>query len=57
VLPIHGKPDQPPVRIIVRGEKAVPPSQTRMLPPLVLNDADGNPTAEAERIMRHMAAI
>ena len=57
VLPIHGKPGQPPVRILVRGEKAVPPSQIRMLSPLVLNDTDGNPNAEAERIMRHMAAI
>lgn len=57
VLPVHGKPDQPPIRVIVRGEKGAQPSDIRLLPPLVLNGTDSNPTVEAEGIMRQAAAI
>jgi tRNA1(Val) A37 N6-methylase TrmN6 len=51
VLPVHGRPDRPAIRVLVRATK-----QSRaalmLLPPLLLNDARGRPTPEAERVLR-----
>jgi tRNA1(Val) A37 N6-methylase TrmN6 len=56
VLPVHPRPDAPAIRIVVTGESesAVP---LVVLPGLVLNDADGRPTAAAEAILRHGASL
>ncbi|HWP27259.1 MAG TPA: DUF2007 domain-containing protein [Xanthobacteraceae bacterium] len=51
ILPVHGRPDRPAIRVLVRAAK-----QSRaplsLLPPLLLNDLHGRPTAQAERVLR-----
>jgi tRNA1(Val) A37 N6-methylase TrmN6 len=56
VLSVHGRAGQPAIRVIVRASKA---RSTRLaiLPGLLLNDAEGRPTEEAERILRHAGAL
>jgi tRNA1(Val) A37 N6-methylase TrmN6 len=56
ILPLHGKPQEPAIRILVRAARA---SQApfALLPALVLNDAAGRPTAEAEAVLRSAAAL
>jgi tRNA1(Val) A37 N6-methylase TrmN6 len=56
VLPVYPKPDQPAVRILVRATKASR-APLCLLPGLVLNDADGHPTPEAEAVLRAGATL
>jgi tRNA1(Val) A37 N6-methylase TrmN6 len=51
VLPVYPKPDQPAVRILVRAAKGSR-APLVLLPGLILNDADGRPTPEAEAVLR-----
>jgi tRNA1(Val) A37 N6-methylase TrmN6 len=56
VLPIHPKPDAAAIRVIASAvkDRAGPLS---LLPGLVLADANGKPTAQAETILRDGAAL
>lgn len=56
VLPVHPKPDEPAIRILMRATKAsrAPPL---LLPGLALNDAAGNPTPQAEAVLRAGATL
>jgi tRNA1(Val) A37 N6-methylase TrmN6 len=56
VLPIYGKPDQPAIRILVRATKASR-APLALLPGLVLNDAGGRPTPQAEAVLRAGASL
>jgi tRNA1(Val) A37 N6-methylase TrmN6 len=56
VRPIHGKPDTPAIRVLVRAVKGERGPLT-FLPGVILNDAAGRPTAEAEAVMRAAAAL
>ncbi|MFG1241079.1 methyltransferase [Xanthobacter sp. V7C-4] len=51
ILPVHPRPDRPAVRLLVRAVKGrrTPPA---LLPGLILTDADGNPTAAADAVLR-----
>ena len=51
VLPVHPKPNLPAIRVMVHAVKASR-APLAMLPGLVLADADGRPTREAEAILR-----
>lgn len=51
VLPVHGRADKPAIRVIVRASKGSRAPLT-IMPGLVLNDAGGKPTREAEDILR-----
>lgn len=56
VVPVHPKPGSAAIRVLVGATKggAAP---LVLLPPLVLNDADGTPSAQAEAILRGGAAL
>lgn len=56
VLPVHGKPGAPAIRIIVGAVKGsnAPPV---ILPGLVLAAEDGTPTDAAEAVLRHAAQL
>jgi len=56
IIPIFPRPNAAAIRMIVRAIKGrrTPPS---LRPGLVLNDADGRPSAEAEAILRNGAAL
>jgi tRNA1(Val) A37 N6-methylase TrmN6 len=56
VLPVHPKPDQPAVRILVRATKASR-APLALLPGLVLNDVLGRPTPQAEAVLRAGATL
>jgi tRNA1(Val) A37 N6-methylase TrmN6 len=56
VLPVYPKPDQPAVRILVRATKASR-APLVLLPGLVLNDALGRPTPQAEDVLRAGATL
>ena len=51
VLPVHPKAGAPAIRILVRATKASR-APLALLPGLVLTDAAGRPTAEAEAVLR-----
>jgi tRNA1(Val) A37 N6-methylase TrmN6 len=51
ILPVHGRPDRPAIRVLVRAAKQSRAALS-LLPPLVLNDARGRPTPEVERVLR-----
>ena len=52
VLPVLPGPDRPAIRVLVRATKGELGGTTQ-LPPLLLNDAAGRPSAEAEAVLRH----
>jgi tRNA1(Val) A37 N6-methylase TrmN6 len=56
ILPIHPKPGAPAIRVIVRAvkERRAP---LALLPGLVLADANGRPTQEAEAVLRAGAPL
>jgi tRNA1(Val) A37 N6-methylase TrmN6 len=56
ILPVHPKPDAPAIRVLVRAVKA---SRTApaLLPGLILSDANGRPTLEAEAVLRDGALL
>jgi len=51
ILPIHGKPTQPAIRVLVSATKASK-APSELLPGLLLNDKSGRATAEAEAVLR-----
>jgi tRNA1(Val) A37 N6-methylase TrmN6 len=51
VLPIHPRPGDAAIRVLVRATKASR-APLALLPGLVLNDHAGRPTAEAEAVLR-----
>jgi tRNA1(Val) A37 N6-methylase TrmN6 len=51
VLPVHGKPGQPAIRVLVRAIKASH-APLQVLPSLILADESGRMTTEAEAILR-----
>ena len=51
VLPVHAKPAAPAIRVLVRATKSSRTPLT-LLPGLLLTDAAGQPTAEAEAVLR-----
>jgi tRNA1(Val) A37 N6-methylase TrmN6 len=51
VLPVHPKPDATAIRVIVRAVRGGA-GPLALWPPLVLNDADGKASSEAEAILR-----
>ncbi len=55
-LPIHGKPNLPAIRIVVRAVKDRN-GPLALLPGLVLADAEGKPTVAAETVLRDGAAL
>ena len=56
VVPVHPAPDKPAIRILVTAVKASR-APLVLLPPLVLADASGRPTAAAEAVLRDGAAL
>jgi len=56
VLPVHPRPDADAIRILVRAEKGSR-APLRLFPGLVLNDAAGEPSAQAEAVLRQGAAL
>jgi tRNA1(Val) A37 N6-methylase TrmN6 len=56
VQPVHPRPDAPAIRVLVRAVKGSR-APLALLPDLVLAGADGSPSAEAEAVLRHGAAL
>lgn len=56
VLPVYPKPDEPAIRILVRATKASR-APFALLPGLVLSDAGGHPTPQAEAVLRAGATL
>jgi tRNA1(Val) A37 N6-methylase TrmN6 len=56
VQPVHARPDAPAVRVLVRAVKSSR-APLALLPSLMLAGADGRPSAEAEAVLRHGAAL
>lgn len=56
LLPIHAKPGAPAIRVLVRALKASR-APLSLLPGLVLADAAGQPSAEAEAVLRAGALL
>ena len=56
VLQVHPRPDTAANRILVGAVKASR-APLALLPGLTLADADGQPTPEAEAVLRHGAAL
>jgi tRNA1(Val) A37 N6-methylase TrmN6 len=56
IMPVHGKPEEPAIRVLVRATKGSH-APLALLPALVLNDSAGRPTAQAEAVLRAGAAL
>jgi tRNA1(Val) A37 N6-methylase TrmN6 len=56
VLPVHPRPGEPAIRVLVRATKGGR-APLALFPGLVLNDARGKPTAEAEAVLRGGAPL
>jgi tRNA1(Val) A37 N6-methylase TrmN6 len=56
VQPVHPKPGAPAIRVLVRAVKGSRGPLT-LLPGLVLADADGRPSAEAQAVLRDGATL
>ena len=56
LLPVHPKPAVPAIRVLMRAVKGGR-APLSLLPGLILADATGNPTAEAEAVLRGGAAL
>jgi tRNA1(Val) A37 N6-methylase TrmN6 len=56
VLPVHPRADAPAIRVLVRAVKGSR-APLALLPGLMLADADGRPSVEAEAVLRHGAAL
>jgi tRNA1(Val) A37 N6-methylase TrmN6 len=56
VLPVHPKPQSAAIRMLVRAVKGSN-APLSLLPGFVLADADGKPSAAAESVLRHGAAL
>ena len=56
LLPIHGTPGAPAIRVLARAVKASR-APVSLLPGFILADAAGKPTAEAEAVLRGGALL
>ena len=56
VLPVIPRPDAPPIRILLRAVKSTR-AAVKTYPALVLNDAHGKPSPQAEAILRGGATL
>jgi len=56
VLPVHAKPEMPAIRVLVGATKGSS-APLSLLPGLVLADADGKPSRQAEAVLRGGAAL
>ena len=56
MLPIHPKPDAVAIRVLIRAVKASR-GPSALLPGLILADAAGRPTAQAEAVLREDAVL
>jgi tRNA1(Val) A37 N6-methylase TrmN6 len=56
VMPVYPAPDKPAIRILVTAVKASR-APLALLPPLVLADVTGRPTAAADAVLRDGAAL
>jgi tRNA1(Val) A37 N6-methylase TrmN6 len=56
VQPVHPRPAAPAIRVLVRAAKGSR-APLALLPGFVLAGADGRPSAEAEAVLRHGAAL
>lgn len=56
LVSVHPTPDKPAIRILATAVKASR-APLALMPPLVLADASGRPTAEAEAVLRDGAAL
>jgi tRNA1(Val) A37 N6-methylase TrmN6 len=56
VLPVHPRPDEPAIRVLVRARKASRGPLT-ICPGLMLNDESGQPTPEAQAVLRDAAPL
>lgn len=56
IVPVHPAPDKPAIRCLLTAVKASR-APLALMPPLVLADAAGRPTDEAEAVLRHAAAL
>jgi tRNA1(Val) A37 N6-methylase TrmN6 len=56
IMPVYAKPDRPAVRILVRASKASR-APLALWPGLVLSDPAGQPTSEAEAVLRQGATL
>jgi tRNA1(Val) A37 N6-methylase TrmN6 len=56
VLPVHAKPDAPAIRILLRAVKGSR-APLALRPGLVLADAHGRPSAQAEAVLRDGEAL
>jgi tRNA1Val (adenine37-N6)-methyltransferase len=56
LLPLAPRAGQPAKRVLVRARKAGR-APARLLPPVILHEADGSFTAAAEDVLRHAAAL
>ena len=56
VLPVHGKPGRSAIRILLRAVKGSR-APLELVPGLVLNDASGRPTPEAQAVLRDGAPL
>jgi len=56
VLPVHGRAGQPAIRVLVAARKGGH-APLRLMAPLMLNDGNGRPTAQAEAVLRDAAAL
>lgn len=56
LLAVHARPDQPAVRLVLRGRRGSR-APLRILPPLVLMDEAGRFTPRAEAIHRDLASL
>lgn len=56
VLPVHARPQQAAIRVLVRAVKASR-APLALLPAFALADAGGRPTPQAEAVLRHGATL
>lgn len=56
VLPVHAKPASPAIRVLVRATKSSR-APLEVLPGLVLAESAGNPTVDADAVMRDGSAL
>jgi tRNA1(Val) A37 N6-methylase TrmN6 len=56
VQPVHPRPDAAAIRVLVRAVKESR-APLALVPALILADADGRPTEEAEAVLRHGATL
>jgi tRNA1(Val) A37 N6-methylase TrmN6 len=56
VTPVYPRPDKPAIRILLTAVKGTRAPHS-LLPGLVLADASGTPTAEADALLREGATL